>query len=142
VTTESRARVCDLAREWLRTPWHHKARVKGVGVDCAQLLIAVYAEAGVIEAFEPEPYAIDHMLHSDREVFRGWCERFGQRVESPSAGDAVLWRFGQCFSHGGIVVAPGRAIHAFRPYGCVCETPLDASKLSGREAIFFTFWKP
>lgn len=137
----SRADVCTLARGWLRTPWHHQARIRGVGVDCAQLLIAVYAEAGVIEDFDPGDYAIDHMMHSDREVFRGWCERYGRQTKTPRAGDAVVWKFGRVYSHGGIVVEwPGRVIHAFRPFGEVCETPADASRLAGRDAIFFTFW--
>jgi hypothetical protein len=30
------------ALTWLGIPYHHHARVKGVGVDCAQLLCAVY----------------------------------------------------------------------------------------------------
>lgn len=137
----SRADVCTLARGWLRTPWHHQARIRGVGVDCAQLLIAVYAEAGVIKDFDPGNYAIDHMMHSDREVFRGWCERYGRQTKTPRAGDAVVWKFGRVYSHGGIVVEwPGRVIHAFRPFGEVCETPADASRLAGRDAIFFTFW--
>lgn len=137
----SRADVCTLACSWLRTPWHHRARIRGVGVDCAQLLIAVYAEAGVIEDFDPGDYAIDHMMHSDAEVFRGWCERYGRQTKTPRAGDAVVWKFGRVYSHGGIVVEwPGRVIHAFRPFGEVCETPADASRLAGRDAIFFTFW--
>ena len=29
------------ARTWVRTPYHHQARLKGVGVDCAGLVIGV-----------------------------------------------------------------------------------------------------
>lgn len=138
---QARADVCTLARQWLGTPWHHKARIRGVGVDCAQLLIAVYAQAGVIEDFDPGDYAIDHMMHSDQEVFRGWCERYGRPTDTPAPGDVAIWKFGRCYSHGGIVVAwPGRVIHAFRPFGEVCETPSDASRLAGRDVIHYTFW--
>ena len=91
--------------------------------------------------FDPGDYAIDHMLHSDREVFRGWCERFGRLTNDPKPGDVALWRFGRCYSHGGIVIDwPQRVIHAFRPFGEVCETPSDASRLAGRDVIHFTFW--
>lgn len=138
---ESRQRVCDVARTWLQTPWHHKARVKGAGVDCAQLLIAVYAEAGLFDAFDPGDYSIDRMLHSSDEVFQGLCARYGRKTDTPQQGDAALWHFGRCYSHGGIVVDwPGSVIHAFRPYGGVCETPADASILSGRSTVYYTFW--
>lgn len=138
---QQRQRVCEIARAWAGTPWHHKARIKGVGVDCAQLLIAVYAEAGLFDAFDPGDYSIDRMLHSPDEVFQGWCEKYGRLTETPAAGDVALWRFGRCYSHGGIVIDwPGSVIHAFRTFGKVCETPADASRLAGRPAIFYTFW--
>ncbi len=33
--------VVRTARTWLGTPYHHQGRLKGVGVDCAGLLIGV-----------------------------------------------------------------------------------------------------
>ncbi len=141
LASAQRQRVLQVARTWLHTPWHHKARMRGVGVDCAQLLIAVYAEAGLFDEFDPGDYSIDRMLHSSEETFQAWCELFGKRTERPCAGDAVLWRFGRSYSHGGIVVDwPAAVIHAFRPFGEVCETPPDASRLAGKETIFYTFW--
>lgn len=138
MTPAQRDQVCAIARRWIRTPWHHRARVEGVGVDCAQLLIAVYAEAGLLDAFDPGDYAIDQMLHSDREDFRAWCARFGAEVEQPQPGDVVLWRFGRSFSHGGIVVSwPDRVIHAYRPWGGVAETPADVALLNGRSTCFY-----
>lgn len=135
-----RERVCAIARRWIGTPWHHKARLEGEGVDCAQLLIAVYAEAGVFTAFDPGEYAIDRMLHSSAEVMQGWCERLGRVTSAPLPGDAVLWRFGRSFSHAGIVLGPDAVLHAFRPYGQVCITPPAASFLAGKESIHYTFW--
>ena len=35
-----------IAREWLGTPYQHRQRNKGVGVDCLQFFIAVLAEVG------------------------------------------------------------------------------------------------
>lgn len=136
-----RQRVCDIARTWFRTPWHHKARVRGQGVDCAQLLIAVYSEAGLFDAFDPGDYAIDRMLHNADEVFKGWCEQFGKPTTNPQPGDAVLWKFGRSYSHGGIVVDwPHAVIHAFRPFGGVCQTPANASRLADKPTIHYTFW--
>lgn len=36
------------ARSWIGTPWRHQARVKGVGCDCAQLVIAVGTALGIV----------------------------------------------------------------------------------------------
>jgi len=141
----SRERVLAVARSWLGTPWHHKARVRGVGVDCAQLLIAVYAEAGLFDAFDPGDYPIDCMLHDSSELALGWCQKFGRPTDNPQPGDAILWRFGRSYSHTGIVVdwpqdGARSVLHAFRPFGQVCETPPDASRLAKQPFLHYTFW--
>jgi hypothetical protein len=43
-----RAAVVKEALTWLGTPYHHHARVKGVGVDCARLLCAVYEASACV----------------------------------------------------------------------------------------------
>lgn len=137
---QERQLVCDITGTWRKTPWHHKARLKGEGVDCVQMLIAVYAAAGKFEEFDPGDYPIDCMLHAD-VALQSWCERLGRRTDNPQPGDTVLWKFGRCYSHAGIVIKwPTAVIHAFRPFGEVCETPADASRLAGRSTIFYTFW--
>lgn len=35
---QQRAAVIAEAESWLSTPYHHEARIKGHGVDCAQIL--------------------------------------------------------------------------------------------------------
>ena len=140
-----RLTVVEAARQWLGTPWHHRARVRGGGVDCAQLLIAVYSQAGLIDEFDPGDYAIDHMLHSDEELMQNLCAQYGRKTDSPAVGDIVLWRWGRSYSHAGIVIdwpqdGPKTVIHAFRPFGSVCETPHDASRLAGRPFVHYTFW--
>jgi cell wall-associated NlpC family hydrolase len=138
---EQRANVCTQAQAWLGTPWRHAARVPGAGVDCAQLLIAVYSAAGLIDEFDPGAYASDHMLHSSQPVFEHWCRTLARPVDVPQLGDVVLWHLGRVFSHGGIVMEwPGRVVHAYRPYGMVCETPANVARLDGRAVQFFSFW--
>ena len=48
-------RVRSEALTWLGTPYHHQGRVKGVGVDCGQILIAIYEKAGILPIGECEP---------------------------------------------------------------------------------------
>lgn len=42
----TRAQVVAAARSWLGTPFHHQARKKGAGIDCAGLVVAVGRECG------------------------------------------------------------------------------------------------
>ena len=50
---EQRQAVVAEALTWLGTPYHHRARVKGAGVDCGQLLAAVFEGAGVLRHVDP-----------------------------------------------------------------------------------------
>ena len=48
---EQRDLVVKEAYSWIGTPYHHQAMIKGVGVDCALILLAVFREAGLISFF-------------------------------------------------------------------------------------------
>lgn len=130
--TASRCRIVDLAREWVGTPYHPCADIKGVGVDCGMLLVRVFVGAGVIADFDPRPYASDWHLHRGEErylsfVLAGCDERPTAAAALP--GDIMVFRFGRCWSHGGIVSAtrPLSLIHAYAPAGCVIEEPMSAN---------------
>ena len=60
-----RAAVVAAARAWIGTPYHHMADIKGVGVDCAMLLVRVYCDLGLVEPFDPRPYTQDWMMHQE-----------------------------------------------------------------------------
>jgi NlpC/P60 family putative phage cell wall peptidase len=128
-----RAEIVAEARTWLRTPYHHLARVKGAGVDCVQLIIAVYAKCGVIEDFEPEFYRPDWHLHrSEEKYLAGVKQRAHQiTVEEALPGDFALFRFGHCASHGAIVTEWPRVIHALMGIG-VIETSVYEAEVRGR----------
>lgn len=126
------------ARSWLKTPYHHHARVKGVGVDCAQILIAVFAAVGVIDEFDPGNYARDWHMHRNEEVYAQWLDRFGRRVETPAVGDVALFRFGRTFSHGAIVVDEQPSfIHSYIETG-VTLTRIDEAPLAGRPVLYWS----
>lgn len=104
------------AAGWLQTPFHHEARLKGVGVDCLQLIIAAYLEAGLLpENIDESVYHYPHdaHLHNPDEQYidallaHGWVE-----VESPLKGDVALFKIGLRYSHGVIVTDWPMAIHA------------------------------
>jgi NlpC/P60 family putative phage cell wall peptidase len=141
--SSDRARVVAEARAWLGTPYHHRARVKGVGVDCAQLPIGVWAAVGLIEPFDTGEYPADWHLHREKERYLAAVLGFAAEIPAETAqpGDLILFKFGRAFSHGAILVAPGVVIHAVRKDGCVTLGDLGRDvDLLDRPRRFFSFW--
>jgi cell wall-associated NlpC family hydrolase len=101
-------------KTWLGTRWHHNARVKGAGVDCGHYIIGSYVGAGLVADFEVGSYPIDWAIHQEEERYLGWVEQYLDPVDVPLPGDVVVYRFGKCYSHGGIVVEWPLILHAYR----------------------------
>jgi cell wall-associated NlpC family hydrolase len=120
VSQALRARIVAEAWAWQGTKYHHHGRLKGVGVDCANLLAAVYEAAGAIGHVELGDYSPQWHQHHTRELFLEWLERLGARRlpegQAPQAGDVGVWHYEKTFSHGGIVVEGGAdplVLHAY-----------------------------
>ena len=120
MSADLRQRIATEAATWLGTPYHHHARVKGVGVDCAQLLAAVFEAVGVIPHLDLGNYATQWHLHHADELFLQWLQRCGASPlpagQAPGVGDIGVWRYGRTHSHGGIVVDAGPdplIVHAY-----------------------------
>ncbi len=143
----TRADVVAEARTWLGTPYHLAADVKHHGVDCAMLLLRIYADLGMIEPFDPRPYSSDWMLHRSEEVYLRLVTKRARAItiDEADAGDVVLFRYGRCFSHGGIISArkPLTIIHAFRSARQVVEDRVDnLAEMKKRmgTAQFASYW--
>lgn len=136
----TRQHVCAEAMGWLRTPYHHLGDIKGVGADCAMLLVRVYADAGLVPAtLDPRPYSTDWHLHRNEEKYLAWVEQYGTQVDTPKAGDITLWRFGRTYSHGAIVLdEQGTIIHAYRDAGAVVLGSMRESQLASRPHVSYS----
>jgi cell wall-associated NlpC family hydrolase len=131
-----RDKILAEAYSFLNTPYHHQGRLKGVGIDCAMLLIEVYRNVGLIPNIDPRPYPRDWHLHRDEERYLGWVKQFGTEVNDPQQGDVALFKFGRCISHGAIVVNWPVVIHSYITDGCVlCDATKGAMK--GRIQSFY-----
>lgn len=142
---EQRAAVLTEARKWIRTPYHNCADIKGVGVDCGMLLVRVFVDTKMVPFFDPRPYPPDWHLHRGEEKYLGFVFDRAHAVESPQAGDVAVFRFGRCYSHGGIVTRsdPLTIVHAYFQARCVIEeTVARNSVLSdpARKPRFFSHW--
>jgi NlpC/P60 family putative phage cell wall peptidase len=122
-TNTVRADIVAAARAWIGTPYHVCADVRGVGCDCAMLLVRVFCDLGLVAPFDPRPYSPDWHLHRSEEVYLRLLLERAHDVAAPAPGDVVLFRYGRCFSHGGIVTAaaPLTIVHAFAAAGVVLE---------------------
>ena len=103
---------------WIGTPYHHQARVKGIGVDCAQLLVGVALGAGLISEAEaaqvPMNYSVEWNIHNREEVMLGILEDMGCKpvVGIPKPGDIIAFKVGRAHGHLGIIVTSTEFVHA------------------------------
>lgn len=141
MSADARVAVVAEAMSWLRTPYHHQGRIKGVGVDCATLLCEVYEAVGVTPHIDPTPYPADWHLHRSDERYLGWLTEYGREVDAPQVGDVIVWKFGRCFSHSAILCENGNIIHSYLDLGVVIERR-DAPVFEGRAVKYFSLWAP
>lgn len=137
---EARAAVVAEAMSWIGTPYHSHARVKGVGVDCAQLPAAVYEAVGLIEPVRPE-YSPDWMLHRDEEKFLAYVLPQAREIPEADArsGDMIIWRYGRTYSHSAIIIEMPQVVHAvIRGAAVILADVSRDSDLVDRPRRFFT----
>lgn len=137
-----RAAVVAAVRAWLGTPFHHEARIQGAGVDCCQLLLAVYCGVSLVEEPPIGHYPLNWFIHTDCELVLPWIEQFCVPFEGPPAlGDLALIGLGRArVAHAGIVVELGEfpsIIHADPRFG-VCREELGRNP--GLAARFAGYW--
>ena len=140
---EQRAMVVAEARTWLSTPYHHRGKLKGIGVDCAQLPLCVFAGVGLIEDFDTGAYPPDWHQHRAEERYAGIVLQLAREIQRDELGpgDIVLFKFGRAFSHGGIVIDWPQIIHAVRRDQKVVYGDVEReSDLMGRPMRCFSFW--
>jgi len=137
--TEGRAALVAEAGSWMGTPYHNCARIKGIGVDCLQILAGVYANVGLIEPPPLEHYAPDWHMHRSEERYLLGIAGYLTRTETPKPGDVALFKFGRCVSHAAIVIEWPRVIHSFYGLGVV-EADANDAELAGRLHSCWTMW--
>lgn len=123
----TRTDIITEARTWLGTPFHHQARLQGVGVDCAGLLIGVARNLGLIDpAWDVQGYD----RNPDGSTLMAACLQQLDLIDRTAMqpGDVVMVRFDAHPQHLGIVGdyrhGGQSIIHASGEAGSVIETRL------------------
>lgn len=139
---EQRREVVRVAHSFERTPYHHHGYLKGVGVDCATLLILVFREAGVVSAGQVVDYSPQWFLHHGEEKYLAELTKYAREITQAEAliGDVVVFKTGRTFAHGGIIIEPGwpAIIHASPEAKMVIQDRGDGGRLADREKKFFS----
>jgi cell wall-associated NlpC family hydrolase len=122
-------------------------RLKGPrgGVDCGQILAAVYEATGQIPHVQTQPYSMQHALHSNDEWYIRYLEQFATEISEreAKAGDIVIYRIGRCYSHAGILAEawPGKIVHAVNGAGVILSHGTQEGYLKRHlHRRFFTRW--
>lgn len=128
--------VVDEARSWLGTPYRAGQAAKGVGVDCAWILLRVYTATGCVTAFDPGFYKGGlARLRAGEQFYRRVIERLCVPVvREARPGDIVLFRVPvvsgerviiERATHGAIVEEWPHVIHAYSAAGAVVRSNIE-----------------
>lgn len=144
---DDRQKIIQIAREYIGTPYHPCARVKGAGVDCLTLLSGVWEDAGFIEKADIPHYSPQFMLHRSDELYLGGLEKYAKEITVPKPAGIAIWKFGRCFSHAAIITEWPMIIHAYVGKNVQEEDvsitewlKFMADGKTARPVKFFDFW--
>ena len=126
---------------WLGTPFLHTGKVKGVGVDCVQLVGQLMLSAGVVDRYDFGFYPLDWSQHRDRSIIIDYIEATARFISvdadrTARFGDIAMFRIGRCVHHCGVMVSPVVFVHALAR-GRVCYGRLDDPTWSKRLDSFY-----
>lgn len=117
--------IADKAHEWIGTPFHWGAAVKGVGCDCKGLIAGVAAECGREEAKSVEALACDYGAGKfTPQRLRSGLQRLFDKVSEAQPGDVLLMTLKGVPQHLAICVEaeggkPVRMVHTYPGRGVV-----------------------
>ena len=132
------AMICAEALSWVGTPYHHKARIKGVAVDCGQLLAAVFCDAlQLVREPDVGDYPPDWMKHRSEERFLQALQTCAREVFTPEPGDIAIWMWGRCFAHAAIIIDWPMAVHADIRVGKVTPADVSQGRFAARPVQFY-----
>lgn len=138
--SEERERVVRIAREWIRTPYQHGARIKHVAGDCT-FVAMVYEEAGLVPHIYISPYSSMAHLHRASGQYLLHVKKYAHEIvrESAKPGDLVMFHIARDFSHSGIIDTDGWPwiIHADMAAQIILRARGDQAQLAAATAMKF-----
>lgn len=107
------------AQRWRGTPFFGHARVLGNGVDCVNLVAALYQESGLCGDLVLPDYSLDSGNHDDASVLVSFVAALGVFEPLPLTselgfGDLLGFKLGRCVHHCGVMLRGVQFIHVYR----------------------------
>jgi hypothetical protein len=130
-------RILIEADQWLMTPFHHKGRIKGIGVDCGGFIHGVYSNFFDLKPF-PTEYPEDWTLHEGSgELYLNYIKDYTVEVSAPVLGGVALFRIGRRWGHGAICCDGNKPfIHAWGRTGMGSVQKSSRGFFQHRGALF------
>lgn len=152
---DNTAKLIEVARTWLNTPWKHNGKVKGVEVDCVNFLLESGKEAGLKLPDLPDQYGrvaiaddITKYLEENLEKKHIDIEPYikSNAVFKDSgiieAGNVILYKLVGYNTHVAIATSSNTIIHAcnYKRYNKVIEHPIDGVWRNRINSIWIIKW--
>lgn len=117
----TREQFIEELRKWIGTPFHHQGRWKGLGVDCAGLIVMPLAELGITEILKA-----DNRTYQRKAGHKMLLERLTMVAdqiprEDIRLGDIMLFTIYKYPQHVAIKSYGDDIIHVTEDYGVIEE---------------------
>lgn len=119
----TREEICRKALEYENIPFHHQGRLKGIGVDCAGLIVCVAKELG-LHYDDIKNYSRIPDGKSLRDILKKNTAREKTLAEA-EPGDILLMKFLIEPQHVALYMPNNEVIHSYRLAGKVTKHSLD-----------------
>jgi cell wall-associated NlpC family hydrolase len=133
------ADVVAAAREQMGVKWQHQARLPGVALDCAGLVICVARHLGLVPA---DMDVNGYSRRPDGSMLR-WCAQYMQPLDVPRAGAVLVGAWERHPQHMGILAdyrhGGHSLIHSCSTAGKVIETRMSRDAAMRAVALY---WMP
>ncbi len=143
IELRDRQAVVAEAMTWIGTPFHFKAKIKGVGCDCLTLITESFGQCGVIVNPDLPDYQGQWHLHRSEELYIVGLERYCKQIDEPMPADIALFHCGRTYSHAAIVTLWPMIVHSVSLTGAVLTDAVRDGRLKREYGNFpIKFYSP
>lgn len=139
MSQELRTYLCNTAKIWknLGVKYQHRGTTRN-GCDCTGLIIGILQELGYMKDYKLRIYPPDWNLHAfaDNHIIEE-LEKVSDKIVNSDIGDLVLFHFGRCAAHVGVIIENDLFIHCHRASGKCTVSSLFNSHWTKRIVNFY-----
>jgi cell wall-associated NlpC family hydrolase len=107
MTNAQREAIVKEAKTWIGTPYCGHSCVKGVAVDCGQLIYGIYHALGLIpEVSLPTDYSLQVSKHRASTEYIDLVDQYFHDIPEAAVqpGDLVVYKLGLAYAHAAVII--------------------------------------